>query len=585
MNNKISPQEYNSRIYELENKLKNQTNLLETIINSIPLRIFWKDSSSRYLGANTLFLQDAMVENEGGIIGKSDYQLSWANEDAEYYKTEDEKVMDRGIAKLDCEEPYTDEDGIRRWVSTSLVPLKNVDGEVSGILGTYYDITAKKENENNLKIHRDELEYQATHDSLTKLPNRILFLDRLDHSLYLAKRNQTKVAVLFIDMDRFKGVNDSLGHAFGDLVIKEVAQRIKHQIRITDTVARFGGDEFVMFIDNISQTMTVTEILGKLIKCLETPIIIDNYTLHITVSIGVSIYPYDAETSNDLLKNADVAMYKAKSSGGNNYQFYTEDMTQKALARMELEQNLRRAIKNEDFILYYQPQFDVELSEDKIVGMEALIRWKDTDNSFISPETFITLAEDTGLIIPLGRWIMKEGMKQMVEWYNKGLNPGVLALNFSMLQLQESDFIFHLETLLEVTGCKAQWIAIEITETQMMKNPDITISTLKELHTLGIKIAIDDFGTGYSSLSYLKRLPIDTLKIDKVFIENLPEDEENLAITKAIFALAKSLNLTVVAEGVETVEQKKALIGNGCKYIQGFYYAKPMNAQEIESYL
>lgn len=585
MNNKISLQEYSYRINELENKLKDQTNLLEIIINTIPLRIFWKDASSRYMGANKLFLQDAMAENIDSILGKNDSELPWSTEDAEYYGTADKKVMDAGIAKLDFEEPYTDEDGKRRWTSTSLVPLKNEAGDISGILGTYYDITAQKENENNLKLHRDELEYQATHDHLTKLPNRILFLDRLDHSIYLAKRNQTKVAVLFIDMDRFKGINDSLGHAFGDLVIKEVAQRIKSQIRIADTVARFGGDEFVMYIDNISEIMTVTEILGKLIQCLDSPISIDNYTLHISVSIGVSLYPYDAKTSTDLLKNADTAMYKAKSLGGNNYQFYTEDMTQKALACMELEQNLRRAIKKEDFILYYQPQFNVATLEPNIVGMEALIRWKDKRNNFIHPDTFIPLAEDSGLIIPLGRWIMKEGMRQMVKWHNKGLAPGVLALNFSMLQLQESDFIFHLETLLEVTGCKAEWITIEITETQMMKNPEVTISSLKELHNLGIKISIDDFGTGYSSLSYLKRLPLDTLKIDKSFIENLPEDEEDLAIINAILALAKSLNLSVIAEGVETVEQKKILIENGCKYIQGYYYAKPMNAQEIESYL
>lgn len=585
MNNKISSQVYDTRINELENQLENQKKLLETIINTVPLRIFWKDPSSRYLGANKLFLQDAMVENVESIIGKCDDELPWTNDDAEYYKTEDKKVMDSGIAKLDFEEPYTDDDGIKRWASTSLVPLQDTQGDISGILGTYHDITAKKENDNNLKLHRDELEYQATHDHLTKLPNRILFLDRLDHALYLAKRNDTKVAVLFIDMDRFKGINDSLGHVFGDLVIKEVGQRIKDQIRITDTAARFGGDEFVMLIDNIAQTMTVTDILGKLIQCLENPIVIDNYSLHITVSIGVSVYPYDAETSTDLLKNADAAMYKAKSLGGNNYQFYTEDMTQKALARMELEQDLRRAINNEDFVLYYQPQVKVDVFEHKIVGMEALIRWKNTDNSFIPPETFIPLAEDTGIIIPLGKWIMKAGMMQMAQWYKNGFNPGVLALNFSMRQLRERDFISHLNMLLEVTGCKAEWISIEVTETQMMKSPELTISMLQELHDLGIKIAIDDFGTGYSSLSYLKRLPIDTLKIDKEFVEGLPEDEEDLAITQAIVALAESLNLKVLAEGVETVEQKNILIANGCNHIQGFYYAKPMKIEEIEKLL
>lgn len=569
---------------EIEETIKHQ-NLLDTIINSVPLRVYWKDTASRFLGANRLFLQDAQCENTEDIIGKSDFDLPWTQEDSKHYRDEDKKIFKSGIAKLDREECYTDKEGMKRWVSISLIPLKNKKGDVLGLVGTYYDISEKKEHENNLKLHRDALEYQATHDALTTLPNRILFLDRLEHALYLAKRNQGKVAVLFIDMDRFKDINDSLGHVFGDLVIKEVAKRLKNQIRTIDTVARFGGDEFVVCIDTISHTEIMTDILEKLIKSLDEPILINEYSLHIGVSIGVSLYPYDAQTPTDLLKNADTAMYKAKSMGGNTYQFYTEDMTHKALKRMELTQNLRKAIENEAFVLYYQPQFQVNMSEDKIIiGMEALIRWEIEDDYFISPDIFIPLAEDTGLIVPLGRWITKEGMRQMAQWYNKGFNPGVLSLNFSILQLQESDFIAQLQMLLEHTGCKPQWIAVEITETQMMKNPETTISTLKALHQMGIKISIDDFGTGYSSLSYLKHLPIDTLKIDKSFIDNLPEDEEDLAISKSILALAASLNLSVIAEGVERVEQKNILVENGCRFIQGYYTAKPMPADEVEQF-
>ncbi|MEA2046975.1 MAG: EAL domain-containing protein [Campylobacterota bacterium] len=571
-----------SSLYAFGVKLKNETNLLESIIDTVPLRIFWKDTSSRYLGGNQLFLKDAKLENTHTLIGKTDYQLPWSIEDAEYYRQTDIEIMNTGIARFNFEEPYCQEDGSQGWVSTSFVPLKNDEGKVLGILGTYHDITIEKEHQRNLKVHREELEYLATHDSLTKLPNRTLFLDRLNQAIYLAARNQTKIAILFIDMDRFKSINDSLGHIVGDLVIREIAQRLNSQIRVTDTLARFGGDEFVMLIDNLSHTMTLTHILGKLMESLQTPIRINGHTLFTTVSIGVSIYPHDSLKANDLLKNADIAMYKAKSLGRNNYQFYTEDMTLKALARMELELNLRSAIENKDFTLYYQPQFKVDTLENTLIGMEALIRWEHASKGFIAPEIFIPVAEDTGLIIPLGRWILEEGMKQMVQWYKKGLNPGVLAINLSMLELQKNDFVDYVTTLLAKTACKAQWIEIEITESQMMKNPEITISTLEALHNLGIKIAIDDFGTGYSSLSYLKRLPIDTVKIDKSFIENLPQDEEDLTITQAIFALARSLKLEVIAEGVERVEQKEILIATGCKYIQGYYYSKPLPLQQIE---
>jgi len=429
-------------------------------------------------------------------------------------------------------------------------------------------------NEKSMALH-----HQAYHDALTGLPNRLLFMDRLDQYIHKGHRNKSKIAVLFVDMDRFKEINDSLGHAFGDKAIKEVARRIESQIRETDTIARFGGDEFIMICNDIDNPIIVVNIIQKVMQSMADPIIVEDHSIYITLSIGISIYPDDADMAYDLLKNADAAMYKAKNDGRNTYRFYTEDMTEKAFARIKLESSLRQAIKDEDLILYFQPQFNAKTNT--LIGMETLVRWEHSSMGFIPPSKFIPIAEDTGLIIPLGIWILKKGMQQIVQWHDDGLTPGTLAINFSMLQLQKHDFISMLEKMLNETMCKPQWIEVEITESQVMKNPEKTISTLQKISQLGIKIAIDDFGTGYSSLSYLKRFPINRLKIDRSFIQDIPEDEEDMAIVQAIIALAKSLNLDVIAEGVETEEQKDFLVKNGCKNIQGYYYARPIPADKI----
>jgi len=567
---------------QLEDQIRKESALLKSIINTIPIRIFWKDLESRYLGGNNLFAEDANLQDESQLIGKDDYDLPWKNE-ADLYRALDKSVMDTGIAKLNVEEPLTDKDGIQRWISTSKVPLIDGYGKIFGTLGTYLDITRKKENEKNLKLQRDALEHQAYHDTLTGLPNRLLFLDRLDQYIHKAHRSKNKVAVLFLDIDRFKEINDSLGHVYGDEVIKEVALRIESQIRETDTLARFGGDEFIMIFNDMHNPITIVDIVQKVMRSMDDPISIEGHSVYVTLSIGVSIYPDDADTADDLLKNADAAMYKAKNDGRNTYSFYTEDMTEKAFERIALESSLRQAIKDENFILYFQPKIDGE--SDKIMGMEALIRWEDGSKGFIPPDKFIPIAEETGLIIPLGKWILKRGMQQIVKWYSEGLHPGSLAINLSMGQLQKHDFISMLKMMLKETMCQPQWLEIELTESQVMKNPEQTILTLQEISRLGIKISIDDFGTGYSSLSYLKRLPIDTLKIDRSFVKDIPGDEDDIAIVKAVIALARSLNLDVIAEGVETQEQKVFLVKNGCKNIQGYLYAKPMPADEMEKIL
>ncbi len=567
---------------QLEEQIRKESTLLKSIINTIPIRIFWKDLESRYLGGNNLFAQDANLKDESHLIGKDDYDMPWKNE-AELYRALDNSVIDTGIAKLNVEEPLTDKNGILRWISTSKVPLIDEYGKIFGTLGTYLDITNKKENEKNLKLQRDALAHQAYHDTLTGLPNRSLFLDRLNQYIHKAHRNKHKVAVLFIDMDRFKEINDSLGHVFGDKTIKEVARRIESQIRETDTLARFGGDEFIMIFNDIKNSISIVNIVQKVMQSMDNPITIEGHSVYVTLSIGISIYPDDADTSDDLLKNADAAMYKAKNDGRNTYRFYTEDMTKKAFERMALESSLRQAIKDDDFMLYFQPQVDGE--SDEVIGMEALLRWEHRSMGFIPPDKFIAIAEETGLIIPLGKWILRTCMRQMVKWYAKGLHPGTLAINISMIQLQKDDFVSMLEMILKETMCQPQWIEIEVTESQIMKNPEQTILTLQEISKLGIEISIDDFGTGYSSLSYLKRLPIDTLKIDRSFVKDIPDDEEDIEIVKAVIALAGSLNLRVIAEGVETEDQKVFLVKNGCKNIQGYLYAKPMPADEMEKIL
>lgn len=568
-----------SRQNELEEQLRKESSLLKSIINTVPIRIFWKDLNLRYLGSNKLFAKDANLENEDELIGLSDNDMPWVDE-ADAYREDDRVVMDTGIAKLEFEESQTHEDGSVIWVSTSKVPLKNEEGKIFGILGTYHDITAKKEHEEMLRSHRDALQYQANHDILTGLPNRLLFMDRLNQSLYKANRNCSKVAVLFLDMDRFKEINDSFGHSFGDEAIKEVAQRLKSKVRKSDTVARFGGDEFVMILDDIKDPVAIVNIVQKLTEIMKRPINIHSHTLYVTLSIGISIYPDDTVLATDLLKNADAAMYKAKELGRNTYIFYTEEMTEKAYARITMETNLRHAIANEDFELYFQPQ--VNALTNSIVGIETLIRWNHSRLGFIPPDEFIPIAEDTGLIIPLGKWILHECMKQATLWHTKGIDPGILSINLSMVQLQEQGFVANLVEMLEDTGCKAQWLELEVTEGQVMRNPERTILQLEEISKLGIEIAIDDFGTGYSSLSYLKRLPIDRLKIDRSFIKDIPDDEEDVVISKAIIALAKSLNIGVIAEGVETEDQKEFLLQNDCKYIQGYFYSKPVPLDEIE---
>ncbi|NPA59349.1 MAG: EAL domain-containing protein [Epsilonproteobacteria bacterium] len=470
----------------------------------------------------------------------------------------------------------------------------DIEKESVIVVANIEDITLETEVQNTLKnmnktlekkveLRTKELYNKAYYDELTGLANRAMFNKALTQAISKAKRNQTKMALFYIDLDRFKEINDSLGHSMGDAVLKEVSKRIKNKIRLEDVFARLGGDEFTIIMEDLKNTQGAVYLAQKIIEVLEEPICIDKNMLYISSSIGISLYPEDGDNAEKLLQDADSAMYKAKDEGRNNFQFYSSEMTVIAFNKVLMETNLRQALENEEFSVFYQPQTNAKYNQ--LLGMEALVRWHHPTMGLISPDKFIPIAEETGLIVALDRWTMKTAMKQMVKWYEEGLNPGRLALNLAIKQLQKDDFMEFLTKTIDEIGIKPQWIELEVTEGGIMDNPQKAIAILQNISDLGISIAIDDFGTGYSSLSYLKKLPIDKLKIDKSFIQDLPDDEDDVGITRAVIALSKSLNLRVIAEGVETSQQKDFLVENRCESIQGYFYAKPLSAYEMTNYL
>jgi len=478
---------------------------------------------------------------------------------------------------------HATKDGKDRYIELSASPLFNKNKKCIGIIESARDITGHLDIQNKLREQKNILHHQANHDALTGLPNRLLFNDRLEQAIVTAKRNKTNFALLFIDLDHFKEINDSLGHDVGDEILMTISKRLDEVIRDEDSVARLGGDEFTVILEELSQVQDASLIANKILDSLSKAIIIDNNTFYITSSIGISIYPDDGVSAQNLLKFADSAMYKAKDEGRNNHQYYNSTMTELAFERVVMETALRAALKNEEFVVYYQPQFNG--ATDKLIGIEALVRWQHPTMGLVSPAKFIPLAESTGLIIEIDKRVMKTAMMQLSLWYKDGLNPGVLAMNLTVQQLKKDDFIGTLQLLIKETKCKTQWLELEVTEGQIMANPEEAIKTLKQISDTGIELAVDDFGTGYSSLAYLKRLPINKLKIDQAFVRNLPDDEEDSAIAKAVIALGQSLNLKVIAEGVETKEQRDFLVGNGCENVQGYYYSKPVPADKIENIL
>lgn len=473
-----------------------------------------------------------------------------------------------------------------RQVELTASPLKDENGNIYAIIESAHDISTLLQTQKELREQSLALDHLAHHDELTKLPNRLLLSDRLNQTIKYAHRNKKTVAILFIDLDNFKKINDSLGHAVGDIILTETAKRLKLCVREADTVARLGGDEFTIIINDIKDSDSsdiVHEIATNILHKLQEKFQVDGHKLYITTSIGISLYPIDANSAEDLLRNADSAMYKAKDAGRNTYRYYTEDMTQNAFEHILMESNLRHALENNELVVYYQPQ--VNAKEQIIVGMEALVRWQHPELGMISPAQFIPLAEKTGLIIQLGEQVFDLATKQMALWMTDHQLNGRMAINLSVKQLRQNNIFQVLANKLRMNHCQPEWIELEITENYVMDDPEQAIVTLQKLQDMGIEIAIDDFGTGYSSLSYLKRLPINKLKIDQSFVQDISEDEDDRVIITSIIALAKNMNLHVIAEGVEAIEQKDFLLAQGCELIQGYYYSRPVPKQEMTKLL
>ena len=424
------------------------------------------------------------------------------------------------------------------------------------------------------------LEEMAYSDVLTHLPNRAMLKNYLTKMLANARRAERTVSVLFIDLDRFKVVNDTLGHDTGDKLLTDAAERISSCIRTGDLVARLGGDEFTLVLDEQNDYRSSRVVAERIVNVMEKPFIIGNHRLVISPSIGISLYPKHATDYGSMMQCADTAMYRAKELGGNRYEYYSTEMSDKLSRHMRIEVGLRRAIAEEEFVLYYQPK--VELVSGKIIGVEALIRWMDPEQGMIPPDDFIPLAEETGLIIPIGEWVLRKACEQHAEW---GACDIELAVNLSANHLSDSNLLDTLRTTLRETGFAPHLLELEITENAIMQNVQQTITILEQIKTLGVKVAIDDFGTGYSSLSYLNRYAIDTIKIDRSFIMDLPQNTDALAITSATIAMAQNLKRRVVAEGVETIEQATILAELGCEMGQGYYYRKPIPASEFAAIL
>ncbi|MFT5659922.1 MAG: diguanylate cyclase (GGDEF)-like protein [Sulfurimonas sp.] len=453
--------------------------------------------------------------------------------------------------------------------------------ELSTILNDMSSTIEKRNNELNSK--NKLLQNLAHYDALTQIPNRILFQERLDLSIIRAKRHSTSIALFFIDLDQFKHINDSYGHDYGDEILKVTARRLKSTLRENDTVARLGGDEFTIILEEIKDTKYIDTIASTIIETVKQDIPIKGNKFNVGCSVGISLFPQDADNKDDLIMYADTAMYKAKALGRATYQFYSSDLTQISLTRTKLEKDIHLALKSEEFVVFYQPQYNCKLN--KITGAEALVRWRKSDQTLVSPAEFLPLAEDIGVINLIDKFVIKSALQESVLLHSEGYDTFVISLNLSMKLLEEDDFVEEIMELLLETGCKPQWIELEITEGQIMNKYKSSIEKLNKLNKLGINIAIDDFGTGYSSLSYLKHMPINKLKIDKSFIDDVPEDIDDVEISKTIILLAKGLGLDIIAEGVETEIQRDFLVENGCDNIQGYLYSKPLSAYDMRNFL
>jgi diguanylate cyclase (GGDEF)-like protein/PAS domain S-box-containing protein len=554
-----------------EASLVEANRMTQQLIEALPIPIFFKDTEGHYLGVNQAW-EAYFSTPRDEFLGKTVYELYPANPEVAERLT----VKDLELWAQPGHQTYETEITTRNSQQHNAIFYKatftRADGSVAGLIGTIIDITERKRAEAQvLRL--------AQYDELTSLPNRNMFQEHVMHALARAKRNSQQLALLFIDLDDFKKINDTLGHDAGDRVLKLIAERLRGCLRESDTVCRLGGDEFVVLVDDLQHPESLAEMANKILSAISLPFVVNAGEYHLSASIGISTYPVDSTDMQGLMKCADIAMYRAKEQGKNEYRFYSVQMNVHSLERLALESDLRHALQRDEFRLHYQPKYDI--ASGRIVGAEALLRWERSPGVLVPPSEFIPLAEQTGLIVPIGEWVTRRACQQGRAWQQAGLPRLSIAVNLSARQFTQDGLLKEVERALHDTQFDPTLLEFEITESMLMHDPEQSAKMMGRLKWLGIRLSIDDFGTGYSSLSYLRRFSLDSLKIDRSFTQDLPGDADVAAITRAIIAMAHSLRLKVIAEGVETGPQLAFLREEGCDEMQGFLLSKPLPEAEF----
>jgi diguanylate cyclase (GGDEF)-like protein/PAS domain S-box-containing protein len=559
-----------------ETALQKSHQIVEAILNTVAARIFWKDKNLIYLGCNDAFARDAGFSQRKDIVGKDDYQMGWRDQ-ADLYRGDDRAVIESGRGKFLIEEPQTSAEGKIITLLTSKVPLRDASDQIVGVLGTYIDITERKQLE-------EKLIRTARYDFLTDLPNRAVFVEELGRVIARARRDGRSFAVLYLDLDHFKDVNDTLGHPAGDLLLQAVAGRLQATTREVDTVARFGGDEFALINTDIEEPADAVVVADKILKALAEPFTIQHNEIRAGASIGIAVYGQDAPDEETLLSRADVALYRAKADGRGTYRFFTEAMDTEVRSRVQLTSELRNAIASGQLFLMYQPQVDTETNH--IIGLEALVRWRHPTRGLVLPGEFIAVAEKSGLIVALGYWVLHEACQQMKAWVDAGIAPPLVAVNVSALQFKSPiELENDIAAILAETALPPGLLELELTESIVMEISRDRSDALLRLRESGVRIAIDDFGTGYSSLEYLGRLPVNRIKIAQNFMPDLSSGSHNATIVRTAIGMAHDLGLDAIVEGVETAEQLELIRSWSGHKVQGFYFSKPLVAGEVAELL
>jgi diguanylate cyclase (GGDEF)-like protein/PAS domain S-box-containing protein len=555
------------------NELNGSKKHFEALVSTTPVGVFETDAGGACIYVNDRWLEISGLPRED-VLGSG-----WVNALHPDYRERFQAAWMAAVQKaqpLQMEMRLRRPDGKDTWVLAQASPVQGEQGNLTGYIGSITDIS-------EIKAAETRIAYLAHHDALTELPNRVLARDRAEVAMAFADRSGEKVALLFLDLDHFKTVNDSLGHTTGDALLRAVSARLRSCVRDTDTISRQGGDEFLIVLPEVPDADAIAAVASKVLGSMSAPIVIEGQELATSVSAGIAVFPDDGNDFDTLLKKADTAMYHAKEAGRNTYRFYTEQMNVDAVEHLRIQAGLRRALDNGEFLLHYQPQF--ELATGKLVGAEALIRWDHPEMGLIAPARFIPIAETSGMIVAIGNWVLREACRQAAGWCDTGFPDVVVAVNLSAMQFKRGDLQQTIVGVLNETGLDPTRLELELTESILIGNTEMVLDTVRKLKAIGIKLSLDDFGTGYSSLSYLKRFPLDKLKIDQSFVRDMIKDGDNAAIVRAIIQLARSLNLRTIAEGVEDQAVVEHLRVLHCDEGQGYHFARPMPASEFQAFL